>query len=79
MSAPVERGAVVLGAVGLVASWQRPARRAPINWQPMLIIMASDSTDDGVHTPAASVTLSGTDKLIALRSAIDEALKEPTA
>lgn len=73
-------GAVVLGYVGTVASWRRPkdedTRR---RYGPMLIIQTGATTDEGVHEPAASVTVSSKEGLIALRSAIDEALREPSA
>jgi hypothetical protein len=42
----------------------------------MLTIQSCADTDEGAHTPAASVTVSSREGLIALRSAIDEALKE---
>lgn len=74
-----EVGAVVLGYVGLVASWRRPATAAHKHYTPMLTIQSCSSTDDGVHTPAESVTLLTREAMLALRQAIDEALKEPEA
>lgn len=41
----------------------------------MVVIMESSGTEDAVYEPAASVTILGRDQLLALRSAIDEALK----
>lgn len=76
-SAMYEVGAVVLGYVGNVASWRRPAAAYSRSYGPMLIISMSASTDEGVHEPAASVTVQSREGLIALRAAIDEALKEP--
>lgn len=74
-----ETGAVVLGYVGRVASWRRlnPEFRGVKNGVDyvMLTIQSVSDTDEGVHTPAESVTLSGRDALLALRGAIDEALK----
>lgn len=71
-----EVGAVVLGYVGTVASWRRPAEEHAKRYGPMLIIQTSADTDEGAHTPAASVTINSRAGLIALRAAIDEALKE---
>ena len=70
-----EVGAVVLGYVGTVASWRRPSASNKNRW-PMLVITVCDATDEGVHTPAASVSINNREGLLALRSAIDEALKE---
>jgi hypothetical protein len=75
-----ETGAVVLGYVGNVASWRRlnpalPGVRGGTDYL-MLTIHSVSSTDDGAHTPAESVTVSGRDALLALRGAIDEALRE---
>lgn len=71
-----EVGSVVLGYVGLTASWRRGTsdeyRR---RYGPMLIISNCASTDNGVHEPAASVTIQSREGLLALRDAIDEALK----
>jgi hypothetical protein len=71
-----EVGAVVLGYVGTVASWRRPSALNKTRW-PMLVITACDSTDEGVHTPAASISINSREGLLALRAAIDEALTEP--
>lgn len=74
----LEVGAVALGCVDLVASWRRPVDKSIAGrYQPMLVIQACGNTDDGVHTPACSVTINSRHALLALRSAIDEALKEP--
>lgn len=73
-SAPYEYGAVPLACVGKVASWRRPSAANRNNW-PMVVIMESSGTEDAVYEPAASVTILGRDQLLALRSAIDEALK----
>ena len=74
-----EVGAVVLGYVGTVATWRRPATtEEKIRRDPMLIVHTCADTDEGVHTPAQSVTINSRAGLIALRAAIDEALKEPS-
>ena len=74
-----EVGAVVLGYVGTVASWRRlaPKQAARSVDYRMLVITTCGSTDEGVHEPAASVSINSREGLIALRAAIDEALKEP--
>jgi hypothetical protein len=74
-----EVGAVVLGYVGNVASWRRLSAAVPDNgrYPPLLTIHTCSSTvDEGGYTPAASVTLSGRESLLALRAAIDAALNE---
>lgn len=73
-----EVGAVVLGYVGLTAAWRRTApgqARAGREYQ-MLCINQAASTDEGVREPAQSIMIHGRVALLALRSAIDEALKE---
>ncbi len=72
-----EIGAVALGYVGTVASWRRPAPSHQARWEPQLIVQSCASTDDGAHEPAQSVTINSRAGLLALRAAIDEALKEP--
>lgn len=73
-------GAEVLGYVGVVATWRRPATETERNRRdPMLVIHSSADTDEGVHTPAQSVTINSRAGLIALRKAIDEALAESPA
>jgi hypothetical protein len=74
-----EVGAVVLGYVGFTAAWRRASPQYVKKYQPMLTIQTCASTDEGVHEPAASVTINSREGLIALRSAIDEALKEVEA
>lgn len=72
-----EFGAVCLGAVGNTASWRRERKvvASPGRWHPMVVVQTSSDTDDGAHKPAESVTIGGVESLLALRSAIDEALK----
>jgi len=72
-----ETGAVVLGYYGNVAAWRRTAKDGDRRYcqPPSLIITQAASTDEGAHEPAASVMLIGVEPLIALRSAIDEALR----
>lgn len=76
-SSNFEVGSVVLGYVGLVASWRRPTEDYRGRYLPQLIVQSCASTDDGVHEPAQSVCIASREGLLALRSAIDEALKEP--
>lgn len=71
-----EVGAVVLGYVGNVASWRRPKGDQAKRYGPTLVIQVGAETDDGAHSPAQSVTITSREGLIALRAAIDEALKE---
>lgn len=72
-----EFGAVVLGQpASQVATWRRPILRNPRN-APTLLIMTDSATEQGAFIPAMSMTVYGRDRLLALRSAIDEALKEP--
>lgn len=68
-----ETGAVVLGTVGKVATWRRPKGKG---WLPLLTIQVCSDTDENGYTPAESVTLLGREQLLALRMAVDEALKE---
>lgn len=78
MSGPFfETGARVLGSYGLIASWRR---RTDGRWEPSVCIVSSADTDEGVHTPAQSVSISSRAGLLALRDVIDEALRqEPPA
>lgn len=71
-----EVGSEVLGYVGTTASWRRPATKEATRWGPMLVISTSAGTDEGVHEPAASITLTSREAMLSLRAAIDEALKE---
>ncbi len=71
-------GAKALAFHGLIASWRRPNpadSRAP-HWEPSFIIQSAASTDEGIHEPAQTVTLNSRASLLALREAIDEALRE---
>jgi hypothetical protein len=77
-----EFGAVGLGDDRLVASWRRTSADwiskqplgSPIN-PPMLWIWGYSCEDDSIQTLAAPMTISTRKPLIALREAIDEALK----
>jgi hypothetical protein len=71
-----EVGAVALGYVGLVASWRRPTAPGS-RFPPWVIVQSSAATDGGAHEPAQSVCINSREGLLALRAAIDEALKEP--
>ncbi len=72
-NSPFETGAVILGAVGRVATWRRSTSN---RWVPILTILVCSDTDENGYTPAESVSVSGREALLALRSAVDEALKE---
>lgn len=72
-----EVGAVCLGYVGLVATWRRATPLYRGRYFPQLIVQSCASSDEGVHEPAQSVTVNSREGLLALRNAIDEALKEP--
>jgi hypothetical protein len=71
-------GAVVLGYVGFTASWRRyaPGQEKKHVDGCLLCIHQVGSTDEGVYEPAQSITLNNRTAMIALREAIDEALKE---
>lgn len=71
-----ETGAVVLGAVGRVATWRRSAQA---RWSPVLTVQVCSETDENGYSPAESITIVGREGLLALRFAIDEALKEVTS
>lgn len=77
MSITFETGALSLGYVGTVASWRRtpPSDKAGMRRQPMLVISVCADIDEGVYTPATSITINTVVGLRALRAAIDEALK----
>lgn len=70
-----EVGSSVLGYFGLTASWRRPISKDS-RIEPQLIIHCCSDSDEGVHTPAASVAITSKAGLLALRAAIDEVLKE---
>lgn len=73
-----EVGSAVLGHVGLMASWRRATdKHNALRYGPMLLIQSSGGAEDGAYTPAQSVTITSREGLLALRDAIDEALKEP--
>ena len=70
---PKNCGAVPLGGIEKVASWQRAEFR---DQAPLVVIHERHTMEDGGYYPASSITLFGRDQLLALRSAIDEALKD---
>ena len=72
-----EVGAVPLGYVGIVASWRRPTALARGKYHGQLIIQSCSNTYEGVHEPAQSITICTVAGLMALRGAIDEALRTP--
>lgn len=70
-----EMGSACLGVYGLTAIW----RRSQKNYGPSILICSASTVDEGVLIPACDISISSVDGLIALRSAIDEALKyDPT-
>lgn len=71
-----EMGAVCLDNTNLVATWWRtPADMDPrYRRQPQITIFEAATSDEHVYVPAASITISGKSKLLALRDAIDAAL-----
>ena len=76
----IEMGAVCLGFAGAAATWWRmkPSEdQAKKGWrrQPQITVLMAECTDENGYTPASSVNVSGVEALLALRSAIDEALK----
>ncbi len=74
-----EVGAVVLGFVGLVATWRRKSAAHKYAYEPLLIIHSAATTDENAHTPAQTVEINSRVGLLALRQAIDEALTLPEA
>ena len=76
----IEMGAACLGYAGMAATWWRmkpaenPMQRG---WRksPQITVLMAECTVENGYTPASSVNISGTEALLALRSAIDEALK----
>ena len=70
-----EFDSVCLGAVGITAAWRRHKVDVKNRYAPMLIISQCGSVDEGVHVPAADVTVTTVQGLLALRNAIDEALR----
>lgn len=72
----IEKGAIVLQYAGQVASWQRTnPEDGELLWQPMVVIQFSGGTGDGWHEPPQTIRLSGKEALLALKQAIDEAIK----
>lgn len=70
-------GSVVLGHIGVTASWRRPN-----NWDQRgrypagLVITSSGEVEEGAYIPPASISIFSREGLMALRDAIDEALKQ---
>ncbi len=71
-----EIGARALGFYGLMASYRR---RVDGSGLPVVCITSCADTDEGIHTPAQSVTVSSREGLLALRDVIDEALQQRPA
>ena len=77
-NAAFEFDAVCLGTVGMTAAWRRAKVDLSKRYVPMLVISQSCSSDDGVFMPASDVTVATIAGLVALRDAINEALKYET-
>lgn len=76
-----ETGAVCLGSPTLVASWWRAAASTGTGYrrQPQINIFEAAAVSENVYVPAINLTISGRETLQALRSVIDEALRnEPS-
>lgn len=71
----LEMGAVCLGIVGATASWRRVKADAKNRFEPMLVIQLCGGVEDGAYTPPSDITIANVQGLLALREAIDEALK----
>lgn len=72
----IERGAEVLQDTGNVATWKRyNPDTGTFKYQPMLVIQVCGGLGPEGYEPPQSITLSGVEALIALRKAIDEAIK----
>ena len=72
---PYQYGAVPLAGIEKVATWQRCVSPTAMD-VPFVVISERCSVEEGAYWPAASITLFGRDQLLALRGAIDEALKD---
>jgi hypothetical protein len=70
-----EFDAVCLGAVGITAAWRRHKPDVKNRCSPVMVISQSSTVDDGAFVPAADVTIVTIHGLLALRDAIDEALR----
>jgi hypothetical protein len=71
-----EFDATCLGVCGLTATWRRT--RPDIEkgrWEPLLVIKAASATDEGAFIPASDISITSVQGMLALRAAIDEALK----
>lgn len=74
-NAAFEFDSVCLGAVGITAAWRRHRLDAKTKYQPMLVISQCSSTEETFFVPAVDITVNSVQGLLALRSAIDEALR----
>jgi hypothetical protein len=72
-----EYDATCLGAYGLTASWRRHKAEVPKGkrYAPDLLITAAPTVEDGVYLPAQGISITTIEGLLALKSAIEEALK----
>lgn len=72
----IEMGAIVLQYVGQVAAWHRTnPETGELRWQPMVVIQCCGGNGDHGYEPPQSISLSGKEALLALKQAIDEAIK----
>ena len=70
-----EFDATCLGAYGLTATWRRHKIDVRTRYEPLLMISAAGTADEGVFIPACDISITTVQGLLALRAAIDEALK----
>lgn len=72
----ITSGAFCLQTTADVVSWQRPKPEYIRSVQPAIVISQGSAVEDNAFIPAQSVWVSGRTALLAVRAAIDEALKE---
>ena len=71
----IERGAEILGYVGVVASWQRYTQDVKPRYQPYVVLQSIGGMGDAGFEPAQSITIQNKEALIALKKVVEEALK----
>ena len=72
-----ERKIAVAIHFGTTATWKRASKTfTRSDDYPMVQVQVCAAVEDGAYSPASSVTVCGRDALLALRYAIDEALKD---
>lgn len=71
----IERGAEILGYVGVVASWQRYTPDAKQRYQPYVILQSMGGMGDSGFEPAQTISIHNKEALLALKKVVEEALK----